>query len=208
MVCQLLIVLYLTVLQCGPPVYAFLHSPIFRSWPTRIQSPKLPLQLQCDPNTAKGSSNSCIEQLKEARTKGDSDGFRIILNRLYQDNKPGGLTKNGKNELRCILKDWENRDRRGVANILRSLDGIFSARNKEDKFVLDSLIVKYLRSPSNSLRSFPLFLTSLKKLDYHWNLFDREMQERTLNMFDDMANDEMLKGRKYGDLIGESLALE
>jgi hypothetical protein len=82
------------------------------------------------------------------------------------------------------------------------LDGLLSARDAGDKFVLDSLIVKYLRSASTSLRSFPCFLSSLKKLDYHWNTFDNDTKERILNLFDDMSNGNMLEGREYSEIIG------
>jgi hypothetical protein len=81
------------------------------------------------------------------------------------------------------------------------LDGILSARKNADKFVLDSLIVKYISSSSKSCFSFPLFVTSLKKLDYRWNLFDRDTKEKIFNLFDGISEDEMLKGREYGVLI-------
>jgi hypothetical protein len=109
-----------------------------------------------------------------------------------------------KKTRRLLLPDFEKLGPGAteIADVLRYLDGFFSTRDKEDRLVLDSLIVKYLRSASISLRSFPLFLTSLKKLDYHWNSFDNDVKERILNMFDLISNAEVLTGREYSEIMG------
>jgi hypothetical protein len=200
MVWRLLIVVYLAVLQCGSPVCAFLHSPIFRSWPALVKHVKHSAQLQRDVPLRIGSP---LQKLKEVLGKGDCNSFKNIVRVIYEDTRHRALRKDEKDELRLMLPDFEKLDPRApeIASVLRCLDGLLSARNKEDKFVLDSLIVKYLRSVSPSLRSFPLFLTSLKKLDYRWNFFGSDAKERILNMFDDMSNDNVLKGREYSEII-------
>jgi hypothetical protein len=201
MVWRLLIVVYVTVLQCGQPVCAFLHSPIFHSGPARVKHLKHSAQLQSDVPLRMGSP---LQKLKEALGKGDCVRFKNIMDVIYKDNGHRALRKDEKDELRLLLPHWEKLDPGAteIADVLRNLDGLFSARDKEDRLVLDSLIVKYLRSATTSLRSFPLFLTSLKKLDYHWNSFDNDVKERILNLFDDIANDGMLKGREYSEIIG------
>jgi hypothetical protein len=201
MVWRLLMVVSLTVLQCGPPVCAFLHSPIFRRWPARVKYLKHSAHLQSDVLLRMGSP---LQQLKEALGNGDCLEFKRITRVIYEENRYRVLRKDEKVELRLMLPDFEKLDPGAteIAGVLRNLNRILSARNKEDKFVLDSLIVKYFRSASISLRSFPLFLTSLKKLDYHWNSFDNDVKKRILNLFGDMSNDDMLTGREYSEIIG------
>jgi hypothetical protein len=201
MVWRLLIVVYLTALQCGLPVCAFLHSPIFRSWPARVKYLKHSVQLQSDVPLR---MTSPLQRLKEALAKGDCLVFKNIMNVVYNDNRHRALQKDEKDELRLLLPDFEKLEPGAttIVSILRYLDGLLSARNKEDKFVLDSLIVKYLRSTSIPLRSFPLFLTSLKKLDYQWNFFGNDTTERVVDMFDLISNAEVLTGREYSEIIG------
>jgi hypothetical protein len=98
MVWQLLIV-YFTVWQCGPPVCAFLHPPIFRSWPTRVKDFKHSVQLQSDVPVG---MTSPLQKLKEALGKGDRHGFKRILRVIYEDNRHCGLRKSEKDELRLI----------------------------------------------------------------------------------------------------------
>jgi hypothetical protein len=153
---------------------------------------------------AKVEDHQISSPLKEALVKGDCLGFKRIMRVIYEDTRHRALRKDEKDELRLMLPDFEKLDPRApeIAIVLRYLDGFFSTRDKEDKLVLDSLIVKYLRSASISLRSFPLFLTSLKKLDYRWRSFGDDVKERILNIFDLISNDEMLTGREYSEIMG------
>jgi hypothetical protein len=202
MVSSLLIVIYLALLQSGPRVCAFLQPSIFHRLPSRLR-----LASQFQNATAVVSP---FVKLKEALGKGDTPGFQRNMRIICDWCKHRDLLKREKDELISILTEWGKLDRGTdeTAKVLRNLEGILSARNKEDKFIIDSLIVKYICSSSKSFVSFPLFLTSLKKVDYRWNLIDRETKERIVFLFDGISEDETLKGREYGELIGGIAGLE
>jgi hypothetical protein len=202
MVSSLLIVIYLALLQSGPRVCAFLQPSIFHRLPSRLR-----LASQFQNATAVVSP---FVKLKEALGKGDTPGFQRNMRIICDWCKHRDLLKREKDELISILTEWGKLDRGTdeTAKVLMNLDGILSARNKEDKFIIDSLVVKYICSSSKSFVSFPLFLTSLKKVDYRWKLFDRGTKERIVDVFDGICEDELLKGGEYGELIAGVTGLE
>jgi hypothetical protein len=202
MVSWLLILIYLALVQHGPRVCAFLQPPIFHRLPSRL---RLVSQFQSTPAIV-----SPFVKLKESLGKGDTQGFLRNMRILCDGYKHRDLLQREKAELKSILTESGKLDlgTDQTVKVLRNLDGILSARNKEDKFVLDSFLIKFISSSSKSFQSFPLFLTSLKKLDYRWNVFDRCTKERIVNRFDDISNDGMLKGKEYRELIAGIAGLE
>jgi hypothetical protein len=203
MVFSLLILIYLALLQSGPRVCAFLQPAIFHS---RLSRLRLTAQFH-----SRQAMLSSLAKLKvEAGRKENSPDFQRIIKILHDDSKRQGLLKSEKEELKSILTERVKFDRgtNETAHVLRSLDGILSARNNEDKRIVDSLIVAYIGSSSKSFLSFPFFLTSLKKLDYRWNLFDRNTKERIVELFDGFSSDEMLEGRAFRELIDGIAGLE
>jgi hypothetical protein len=125
------------------------------------------------------------------------------LKQLSRAGTLHALSRNEKDELISALNDWQSLDvpEGEMVAIIGSLGGILSVRNEDDKFLLDSLIMKYLSPFSKTCHSFPLFWTSLGKLDYQWNFFDSTTRERIQDLLNVSANRQNLQGNEYCYLI-------
>jgi hypothetical protein len=112
------------------------------------------------------------------------------------------LSQQRKDEIKFVLKELSFVDLKPAenANILREMEGICSARDNEDKVMIGSFIGNYLRG--KSLRSFPLFLTSLRKLNYRLSFMASDTKQRLLQLFDEVSTDKGLTGRDFNEVIG------
>jgi hypothetical protein len=194
MVVSHLLLLFLTIIsQCSVLVPAFLRSSFLRSRPLG-RGGELWSQINLSPS---------VGDLRIALQFRKSKTFQKRMKQFSKASKHHELSRNEKDELISTLTvHWLSGDvPEGEMVAMRNLGGILSARNEEDKLLLDSLVAKYLSPLSKSCRSFPLFWTSLGKLDYQWNLFDNTTKARVQEIFNSTVNAGRLKGKEYRDLL-------
>jgi hypothetical protein len=190
------------LLQWVIPALSFHHPLVFRSCHSFSRMRNVPISFEDN-----AEIESKLKQLKETLAKEDFSNFlqeMLYLTNVHQDQQ---LQKGTKQKFKLLLNDWQkyNRDDE-IVNILRGLGGgFFSARVQEDKPMLDFFVAKYVKSPSRTLRSFPLLLTSMKKLDYRWSdhfCEATEIKERIINLLDEFSHDDKLTGRELNEVLG------
>jgi hypothetical protein len=192
MVISTIILLFFTIIsQCSVLVPAFLRpSSFLRSLPL-ARGRKLWSHIP-----SVGDLRIAL-QFKKIKT------FQKRMKQLSKAYNHHELSRNDKDELISSLKHFQNLDvpEGEMVSVMSSLGRILSARNEEDKLLLESFIVKYLSPFSKTCHSFPLFWTSLGKLDYQWNFFDNTTRERIQDLLNVAVNRKNLQGNEYCYLI-------
>jgi hypothetical protein len=190
------------LLQWVIPALSFRHPLVFQSCHSFSRMRNVPISFEDN-----AEIESKLKQLKETLAKQDFPNFlqgMLYLANVHQDQQ---LQKGTKEKFKLLLNDWQkyNRDEE-IVKILRGLGGgFFSARVQEDKPMLDFFIAKYINSPSWTPRSFPMLLTSMKKLDYRWSdhfCEASEIKERIINLVDEFSNDYKVTGRELNEVLG------
>jgi hypothetical protein len=194
-------ILILAVFSQSP--WVTIHSQAFQG-PFSIRNrqlsvAKMPVYLRSREN----NGNSRESKVQHSSLKKNLPEFLKILKQVVPEvSKNGVLSQQRKEEIKSVLKELSAVDLKcdENANILRGMEGICSARDNEDRGVIDGFILNYLRAKSP--RSFPLFLTSLRKLNYRWSFMASETKQKLLQLFDEVSTDKSLTGRDFNEVIG------
>jgi hypothetical protein len=143
-----------------------------------------------------------IKRLKENLAKKEFHHFQQVIQEYSRKNQ--FIHVNQKDELVSVLKEWNTFDHNDEerANVLRSLADLhFSVFNSTDKILIDKIMESYIEKRWKSTWSFSIFITAIKKLNYHWKILDETRKQEFLKLFDYITGRKKMTERGYTEIL-------